>query len=561
MKELLRDSILETLAALKAAGTLPAVDPPAFVVERTKSRDHGDFATNIALLMAKPAAKKPRDIAQAIVGALPANDAIAKVEIAGPGFINFFLSPAAYRREIAGILDRGGDYGRGTSGASRRAGVEFVSANPTGPLHVGHGRAAAIGDSIARVLGANGWQVVREFYYNDAGVQIHNLALSVQARCRGIEPDGDGWPADGYRGEYIKDVARAFLERESVHADGEDVVGTADIDDLDAIRRFAVAYLRREQDADLRAFGVEFDVYYLESSLYADGKVEETTRRLVAAGHTYEEGGALWLRTTEFGDDKDRVMRKSDGSFTYFLPDVAYHLSKWQRGYERAITELGADHHGSLARVIAGLQALDAGIPKNYPEYVLHQMVTVMRGGEEVKLSKRAGSYLTLRDLIDEVGSDATRYFLLARKSDSQLIFDIDLARTQTNDNPVYYIQYAHARVASVMRQLGERALAFDRANGLANLSRLDSESEQALMVELSRYPEVVETAGENLEPHLVATYLRELAAAFHMYYNTHQFLVDDAALRDARLTLAQATRQVLANGLALLGISAPESM
>ena len=561
MKELLRDSILETLAALKAAGTLPAVDPPAFVVERTKSREHGDFATNIALLMAKPAAKKPRDIAQAIVGALRPNDAIAKVEIAGPGFINFFLSPAAYRQEIAGILDRGGDYGRGTSGASRRAGVEFVSANPTGPLHVGHGRAAAIGDSIARVLGANGWQVVREFYYNDAGVQIHNLALSVQARCRGIEPDGDGWPTDGYRGEYIKDVARAYLERESVHADGEDVVGTGDIDDLDAIRRFAVAYLRREQDADLRAFGVEFDVYYLESSLYADGKVEETTRRLVAAGHTYEEGGALWLRTTEFGDDKDRVMRKSDGSFTYFLPDVAYHLSKWQRGYERAITELGADHHGSLARVIAGLQALDAGIPKNYPEYVLHQMVTVMRGGEEVKLSKRAGSYLTLRDLIDEVGSDATRYFLLARKSDSQLIFDIDLARAQTSDNPVYYIQYAHARVASVMRQLGERALAFDRANGLANLARLDSESEQALMVELSRYPEVVETAGENLEPHLVATYLRELAAAFHMYYNTHQFLVDDAALRDARLTLAQATRQVLANGLALLGISAPESM
>jgi arginyl-tRNA synthetase len=561
VKELLRDSILETLAALKAAGTLPAVDPPAFVVERTKSREHGDFATNIALLMAKPAAKKPRDIAQAIVGALRPNDAIAKIEIAGPGFINFFLSPAAYRQEIAGILDRGGDYGRGTSGASRRAGVEFVSANPTGPLHVGHGRAAAIGDSIARVLGANGWQVVREFYYNDAGVQIHNLALSVQARCRGIEPDGDGWPTDGYRGEYIKDVARAYLERESVHADGEDVVGTGDIDDLDAIRRFAVAYLRREQDADLRAFGVEFDVYYLESSLYADGKVEETTRRLVAAGHTYEEGGALWLRTTEFGDDKDRVMRKSDGSFTYFLPDVAYHLSKWQRGYERAITELGADHHGSLARVIAGLQALDAGIPKNYPEYVLHQMVTVMRGGEEVKLSKRAGSYLTLRDLIDEVGSDATRYFLLARKSDSQLIFDIDLARAQTSDNPVYYIQYAHARVASVMRQLAERALAFDRANGLANLSRLDSESEQALMVELSRYPEVVETAGENLEPHLVATYLRELAAAFHMYYNTHQFLVDDAALRNARLTLAQATRQVLANGLALLGISAPESM
>jgi arginyl-tRNA synthetase len=562
VKELLRDSIIEALAKLRADGVMPDGDVPAFVVERTKSREHGDFATNVALLWAKPAKRKPREIAEAIVAALPSRDAIAKVEIAGPGFINFFLGAVAYRQEIAGILENGDEYGRGEAGAGRRAGVEFVSANPTGPLHVGHGRAAAIGDCIARVLDANGWQVVREFYYNDAGAQINNLALSVQARCRGIEPDGDGWPADGYRGDYIKDVARAYLERESVHAEGEDVVvGSGDIDDLDAIRRFAVAYLRREQDADLKAFGVHFDVYYLESSLYGDGKVEETTRRLIAAGHTYEEGGALWLRTTDFGDDKDRVMKKSDGSFTYFLPDVAYHLSKWQRGYERAITELGADHHGTLARVIAGLQALDMGIPKGWPEYVLHQMVTVTRGGEEVKLSKRAGSYLTLRDLIEEVGRDATRYFLIARKSDSQLIFDIDLARAQTNDNPVYYIQYAHARVASVMRQLAERGLVWDRANGLAELAKLDSESEQALMVELSRYPEVVETAGQNLEPHLVATYLRELAAAFHMYYNTHQFLVDDAAIRDARLTLAQATRQVLANGLGLLGISAPESM
>ncbi|HVT31480.1 MAG TPA: arginine--tRNA ligase [Rhodanobacteraceae bacterium] len=562
MKDLLRDSILEALAKLNAAGTLPAGEIPAFVVERTKSREHGDFATNVALLSAKAAQAKPRDLAQAIVGALPASEAIAKVEIAGPGFINFFLSPVAYRREIGEILDRGDAYGRSTGGRGRTAGVEFVSANPTGPLHVGHGRAAAIGDSIARVLDANGWNVVREFYYNDAGAQIANLALSVQARCRGIEPGDPRWPDDGYRGDYIKDVARAYLDRESVHADGEDVVGAGDVDDLDAIRRFAVAYLRREQDADLKAFGVDFDVYYLESSLYRDGKVEETTRRLVAAGHTFEEGGALWLRTTEFGDDKDRVMRKSDGSYTYFLPDVAYHMTKWQRGYERAITELGADHHGSLARVIAGLQALDAGIPKSWPEYVLHQMVTVTRGGEEVKLSKRAGSYVTLRDLIDEAGRDATRYFLIARKPDSQLVFDIDLARAQTNDNPVYYIQYAHARVASVMRQLAERGLAWDRANGLANLSRIDEdEAAKALMAELSRYPEVVEAAGQNLEPHLVATYLRELAAAFHMYYNTHQFLVDDSAIRDARLTLAQATRQALANGLALLGISAPESM
>jgi len=561
VKALLLNYLSGALDRLTSDGVLPAELSTAFVVERTKSREHGDFASNVAMLAAKAARRKPRELAEAIVAALPKNDAIAKVEIAGPGFINFFLSPAAYRDEVASILARAQDYGRGHAGGGRRAGVEFVSANPTGPLHVGHGRAAAIGDSIARMLDANGWEVVREFYYNDAGVQIMNLALSVQARAKGIEPDGNGWPADGYRGDYIKEVARAYLDRESAFADGHEVVGAGDVDDLDAIRRSAVAYLRHEQDVDLKAFGVYFDVYYLESSLYADGKVDETTRRLIDAGHTYEEGGALWLRTTEFGDDKDRVMRKSDGTFTYFVPDVAYHLSKWQRGYERAITELGADHHGSLARVIAGLQALDTGIPKKYPEYVLHQMVTVTRGGEEVKLSKRAGSYLTLRDLIEEAGRDATRYFLIARKSDSHLVFDIDLARAQTNDNPVYYIQYAHARVASVMRQLVERGITFDRANGIENLAKLDGEAEQALMVELSRFPEVVESAGQNLEPHLVATYLRELAAAFHMYYNTNQFIVDDAALRDARLALAQATRQVLANGLGLLGISAPESM
>jgi arginyl-tRNA synthetase len=561
VKQLLRDSIDQALATLETSGVVPAGARPAFVVERTKNRDHGDFATNVALLSAKAAGRKPRDLAVDIVAALPKNGAIANVEIAGPGFINFFLGAAAYEREVASILDRGTAYGRSDAGVGRTAGVEFVSANPTGPLHVGHGRAAAIGDCIARVLDANGWNVVREFYYNDAGVQIMNLALSVQARGRGVDPESADWPADGYRGDYIKDVARAYLAKESVHADGEDIIGAGDADDLDAIRRFSVAYLRREQDADLRAFGVSFDVYYLESSLYVDGKVEETARTLVDSGHTFEDGGALWLRTTTFGDDKDRVMRKSDGTYTYFLPDVAYHLSKWQRGYERAITELGADHHGTLARVVAGLQALDTGIPKGWPEYVLHQMVTVTRGGEEVKLSKRAGSYLTLRDLIDEVGRDATRYFLIARKSDSQLIFDIDLARAQTNDNPVYYIQYAHARVASVMRQLAERAIAWDRANGIAHLARLDSATETGLMVELSRYPEVVESAGANLEPHLIATYLRELAAAFHLFYNSNQFIVDDAAVRDARLTLANATRQVLANGLDLLGISAPESM
>jgi len=456
---------------------------------------------------------------------------------------------------------QGAAYGRNAGGGGRTAGVEFVSANPTGPLHVGHGRAAAIGDCIARALDANGWRVVREFYYNDAGAQINNLAISVQARALGKGPDDAGWPEDGYRGDYIKDVARAYLDGASIEVDGHVVTGAKDPQDLDAVRRFAVAYLRREQNADLAAFGVSFDVYFLESSLYTGGKVEETVRELVAHGHAYEEGGALWLRTTDFGDDKDRVMRKSDGTFTYFLPDVAYHRSKWQRGYERAITELGSDHHGSLARVKAGLQALDCGIPQGWPEYVLHQMVTVMRGGEEVKLSKRAGSYVTLRDLIDEVGRDATRWFLIARKSDSQLVFDIDLARAQTNDNPVYYVQYAHARVASVMRQLGERGLSWNRDNGLARLERLDDAQEQALIAELSRYPEVVEAAGQNLEPHLITTYLRELAAGFHGWYNTHQFIVDDADLRDARLTLAAAVRQVLANGLDLLGVSAPESM
>ena len=561
MKDPLRDLVLTAIAALRGDGTLPDGDTPAFVVERTKNRDHGDFATNVALLLAKAAGRKPRDLAMALVAAMPASELVAKVEIAGPGFINFFLGASAYRREVTAALDLGANYGHSRAGAGRMAGVEFVSANPTGPLHVGHGRNAAIGDCIARVLGANGWNVVREFYYNDAGAQIHNLALSVQARARGVEPEAHGWPEDGYRGEYIKDVARAYLARESVHADGVDVIGAGDVDDLDAIRHFAVAYLRHEQDLDLKAFGVSFDVYFLESSLYGNGKVEETTRELVAHGHTYEEGGALWLRTTDYGDDKDRVMRKSDGSYTYFLPDIAYHFSKWQRGYERAITVLGSDHHGTLARVKAGLQALDAGIPAGWPDYMLYQMVTVMRGGEEVKLSKRAGSYVTLRDLIEEAGRDATRYFLIARKSDSQLVFDIDLARAQTNDNPVYYIQYAHARIASVMRQLGERAMHWDRARGIAQLARLDSEHEQALLVELSRYAEVVEAAGATLEPHLIATYLRELASAFHAYYNTHQFLVDDADLRDARLALAAATRQVLANGLDLLGVSAPESM
>jgi arginyl-tRNA synthetase len=560
VKDALRELILGALAELRAQNTLPDGATPAFVIERTRSREHGDFACNIALMLAKPAGRKPREVAEAIVAAIN-DERIAKIEIAGPGFINFFLGAAATHAEVRAIHDQGSAYGRNTAGAGRRLQIEFVSANPTGPLHVGHGRGAAVGDSLARVLAASGWEVTREFYYNDAGAQINNLALSVQSRGKGIEPEQDGWPTDGYRGDYIKDVARDYLARETVHADGQDVIASGDIDDLDAIRRFAVAWLRREQDLDLRAFGVAFDVYFLESSLYSEGKVEHTVKELIAAGHTYEQDGALWLKTTDFGDDKDRVMRKSEGGYTYFVPDVAYHETKWRRGFERVINEQGADHHSTITRVRAGLQALDIGIPKGWPEYVLHQMVTVMRGGEEVKLSKRAGSYVTLRDLIDEVGRDATRYFLVARKTDSQLIFDIDLARAQTNDNPVYYIQYAHARVCSVRRQLAERGLAADTTAGLASLARLDSEHERTLMSELSRYPEVVEAASTNLDPQLVAQYLRELAAAFHGYYNAHQFIVDDVELRDARLALADAARQVLANGLELLGVSAPESM
>ncbi len=567
MKSQLRALIAQGIDALRSAGTLPADTAlPDFVVERPKTREHGDFASNAAMLLAKHpdksgARRNPRALAQALVAALPASEDIAKVDIAGPGFINFHMSAAAYQREVAAALQQGEAYGRNLSGAGKMVGVEYVSANPTGPLHVGHGRAAAIGDCIARLLQANGWNTLREFYYNDAGVQIENLALSVQARAKGLKPDDAGWPEAGYRGDYIQDVADAYLQGQTVESDGQSITAAGDADNRDAIRRFAVAALRCEQNSDLAAFGVSFDTYFLESSLYEGGKVAETVARLTATGHTYEEGGALWLRSTDFGDDKDRVMRKSDGTFTYFLPDVAYHLSKWQRGYGRAITELGADHHGSLARVKAGLQALDVGIPEGWPEYVLHQMVTVMRGGEEVKLSKRAGSYLTLRDLIEEAGRDATRWFLIARKPDSQLTFDIDLARQQSNDNPVFYVQYAHARVCSLLRQAVEKGYAYDQGNGLAQLAALEDDTSLLLMVELSRFPEVVENAGQLLEPHLIAQYLRELAYAFHTWYHATPVLVEDANVRDARLALACAARQVLANGLALLGVSAPEKM
>jgi arginyl-tRNA synthetase len=526
-------------------------------LERPKNKDHGDFSTNLAMLLAKPLRQNPRAIAEALIEALPASSYITKTEIAGAGFINFYLDPSAKQAVVKAIQLKGAEFGRNNDGQGKKVQVEFVSANPTGPLHVGHGRGAAVGDCLARLLDANGWAVTREFYYNDAGVQIDNLTHSVQLRCRGITPDDPIWPEDGYRGEYINDVAKAYLNKETVVADDMKVTATGDAEDKESIRAFSVAYLRHEQDLDLRAFQIKFDVFSLESALYTDGKVEKTLQALIASGHTYEQDDALWLRTTDFGDDKDRVMRKTDGGYTYFVPDVAYHVDKWQRGFNRVINEQGADHHSTITRVRAGLQALNIGIPAGWPDYVLHQMVTVMRGGEEVKLSKRAGSYVTLRDLIEEVGCDATRYFLAARRADSQLIFDIDLARAQTNENPVYYIQYAHARICSVLNQWGGDVQSLHHVD----LSPLNGEQDAALMQRLSEFPEVVRNAASDLAPHTVANYLKDLASDLHSFYSEHKILVEDETIKLARLALISVTQQVLQNGLQLLGVSAPDKM
>ncbi len=552
---------LTQLLATAAKTIAPDIADVNILLERPKSAEHGNFATNLALILAKPLKQNPRAIAASIIAALPASDYITKTEIAGAGFINFFLSPQSKQVVVKEILTAGTQYGRNNIGNRQKVQVEFVSANPTGPLHVGHGRGAAVGDCLARLLDANGWNVTREFYYNDAGAQIDNLTYSVLARCKGISTDDASFPENGYRGEYINDIATAYLAKQTVVADDIQVTASGDVNDLESIRSFSVAYLRHEQDLDLKAFQIKFDVFSLESALYEEGKVEQTVKALIGSGHTYEQDDALWLRTTDFGDDKDRVMRKSDGGYTYFVPDVAYHADKWNRGFVRVINEQGADHHSTITRVRAGLQALDMGIPASWPDYVLHQMVTVMRGGEEVKLSKRAGSYVTLRDLIEEVGCDATRYFLAARRADSQLVFDIDLARAQTNDNPVYYIQYAHARICSVLSQWLNQG--GDVAASLidADLSPLNTAHEAALMQRLSEYPEIVENAATELAPHVIANYLKELASDLHSYYNEYKFLIDDEAVKLARLSLISATQQVLKNGLDLLGVAAKERM
>ena len=571
------------------------VNLPVVTFERPKAAAHGDLACNIAMQVAKALKTNPRELAQKVVDAVQADPRaaalVAALEIAGPGFINLRLTPAARADVLRAVLAEGDRFGARPAGEHGQVLVEFVSANPTGPLHVGHGRQAALGDALANLLAWQGWAVHREFYYNDAGVQIQTLAISVQARARGLKPGDAGWPEAAYNGDYIADIAADFLAGKTVSAsDGEPVTASGNIEDLESIRKFAVTYLRNEQDIDLQAFGVKFDRYYLESSLYSDGRVDAAVQSLIARGKTYENEGALWLRTTDDGDDKDRVMKKSDGTYTYFVPDVAYHTTKWERGFAKVINVQGSDHHGTIARVRAGLQGLDIGIPQGYPDYVLHKMVTVMKNGEEVKISKRAGSYVTVRDLIewsnggDETirgcleagvgdwpahftrGRDAVRFFLLSRKADTEFVFDVDLALKQNDENPVYYVQYAHARICSIFEAWGgagwEAKLADLASADLAAVTAADVSAQAiALGRRLAEFPDMLAAAAGELAPHAVAFYLRDLAGDFHAFYNADRVLVDDEAVKRARLALLAATRQVLKNGLAVIGVSAPQRM
>jgi arginyl-tRNA synthetase len=551
----------ELLAAL-AAG-LDQLSPGAggkAAFELPKVAAHGDLACTAAMQLAKPLKRNPRQVAEGLRDSLLASEAFQRwvdaVEIAGPGFLNIRLKPAAKQQVVREVLAAGAAFGQQPQHGQRIL-VEFVSANPTGPLHVGHGRQAALGDAICNLYATQGWNVWREFYYNDAGVQIETLARSTQLRAKGVKPGDAAWPEAAYNGDYIQDIANDFLAKKTVKADDRKFTASGDVEDLDGIRQFAVAYLRHEQDLDLQAFAVRFDNYYLESSLYTSGKVEAAVQRLKDAGKTYEQDGALWLKSTDYGDDKDRVMRKSDGGYTYFVPDVAYHIAKWERGFTKVVNIQGTDHHGTIARVRAGLQAANVGIPQGYPDYVLHTMVRVVRGGEEVKISKRAGSYVTLRDLIEWTSKDAVRFFLLSRKPDTEYTFDVDLAVAQNNDNPVYYVQYAHARICSVLASWGGDPATLSGAD----LSALESPAALNLMLQLARYPEVLSAAATDFAPHDVTFYLRELAAAYHSYYDSERILVDDDRLKAARLALVAACAQVLHNGLAVLGVSAPQKM
>ena len=561
----------DLLAALEAAVRQIAPDTVAnpaqtLIFESPRQAAHGDLAITVAMQLAKAQQRKPRELAAALVAALEAQPAVARwvsaFEIAGPGFINLRLSAAAKQAVVAEVLAAGERFGCAPANGHKMM-CEFVSANPTGPLHVGHGRQAALGDAICRLHESQGWDVCREFYYNDAGVQINTLARSTQARIQGVIPGDAGWPADAYNGDYIADIAVDFMAGKTVHADDRAFTASGDAADLDSIRQFAVAYLRHEQDLDLQAFGVQFQNYFLESSLYAEGKVEDAVARLLAAGKTYESEGALWLRSTDYGDDKDRVMRKSDGSYTYFVPDVAYHINKWQRGFDKVVNVQGGDHHGTIARVRAGLQAAAVGIPQGWPDYLLHKMVTVMKGGEEVKISKRSGGYVTLRDLIDWTSRDAVRFFLISRKADTEFVFDVDLALKASDENPVFYVQYAHARICSVLAQYTVRSGGATDAAALAaaDLSLLTAPTETALMLKLAAYPEMLAGASADFAPHDVAFYLRDVASALHSWYAAERFLIDDAALAAARMALLAATRQVLRNALDMIGVSAPDAM
>ncbi|MGI8400023.1 MAG: arginine--tRNA ligase [Gemmatimonadaceae bacterium] len=531
----------ELIRAARGLGAPEDIEP---LLERPRETSHGDWATNLAMVLAKPLRSKPREIATKLQAAIDLERAgVSKIDIAGPGFMNFFIDAGRIASGLRGIIAANESYGGSDVGRGRVVNIEFVSANPTGPLHVGHGRQAALGDAIATLLETTGWQVTREFYYNDAGAQIENLARSVEARLNELAGSVLQIPEGGYHGEYVREIAERYKEN------GAGL----------SVREFAVRELRKEQDLDLQAFGVRFDRYFLESSLYTDGMVDDTVRLLIASGKTYEHEGALWLRTTDFGDDKDRVMRKSDGTYTYFLPDVAYHVTKWKRGFQRAIDVQGADHHSTVVRVRAGLQALNMGMTANYPEYVLHQMVTVMKHGEEVKISKRAGSYVTVRDLITEVGRDAVRYFFLMRKSDSQLIFNVDLAASQSEENPVYYIQMAHARMCGIFRvgEIDPESVAADEAT----LAVLTEPEEQELIKALADLPTLVESAAETLEPHRIATYLLETARLAHLWYHKHHVLEQPEDVTRARLALARGALIVLRNGMRILGIASPERM
>ena len=546
--DLIRDELT------RAARDLGAPDSVAPVLERPRDPSFGEWTTNLAMTLAKPLRRKPQEIAHDLIGRMNLKRAtVSDAYVAGPGFINFRLDAGTVAGGLRDIVAADTQYGHSNVGQGQHVNVEFVSANPTGPLHVGHGRQAALGDAIASLLEWTGWEVTREFYYNDAGAQISNLTRSVQARIAELRTGALAIPEGGYHGEYIAEIAAEYVEVHPEDPDGRDD---------DAVRRFAVAELRNEQDIDLQAFGVKFDKYFLESSLYTDGKVDSTVGALVESGHTYEQDGALFLRTTEFGDDKDRVMRRSaarGGDYTYFLPDVAYHVDKWGRGYRRAINVQGADHHSTVTRVRAGLQALGMGIPHGYPEYALHQMVTVMREGQEVKFSKRAGDIVTVRDLVEWVGRDAVRYFYLMLKPESQLRFDVDLARTQSDENPIYRIQMAHARMCGIFRQGGIDVASIDAS--AADLAVLDTTEERELAKKLVDFPSLVVGAAEALEPHRVAAYLLETAGLAHKWYHEHHVLDQPEPLRTARLVLTRATQIVLRNALGILGITAPERM